>query len=228
MERFAGFREALEPRAERPRPPRPRAGSPSPAGARRRRGTREPEAAPGRSSAATTRWPSGQSMSFRTRLRVPGTSPSPASTTSRPRGTSAPRLTTVRQPMRDVGERAVACCWNASRRPIQVRRSVLLPTEVRIRRSCRTPSGGRPRPAGPRIRADRKPNGRSHDPPSQEQQVDERSAREDWEAGSTGGSPTPVSPSRSSRCRRRRSVSAVAAYGHVRLSWAAVTGRRAT
>ena len=58
-----------------------------------------------------------------------------------------PPLTTVRQPMRDVGEQAVGLLLDRLSNPAARRRAVVLATEPRIRRSCgcgrRTPSGSR-------------------------------------------------------------------------------------
>ncbi|MEP6527483.1 MAG: LacI family DNA-binding transcriptional regulator [Nocardioidaceae bacterium] len=47
-----------------------------------------------------------------------------------------PALTTVHQPMRDVGEQAVRMLLDRIAQPDAKRRSVVLPTEPRIRRSC--------------------------------------------------------------------------------------------
>jgi LacI family transcriptional regulator len=47
-----------------------------------------------------------------------------------------PTLTTVRQPMRDLGEHAVRVLLERLRTPGVERQSVVLPTEIVIRRSC--------------------------------------------------------------------------------------------
>ncbi len=47
-----------------------------------------------------------------------------------------PPLTTVRQPMRELGERSVRMLLDRLAQPDQPRRSVVLPTEVVLRRSC--------------------------------------------------------------------------------------------
>jgi LacI family transcriptional regulator len=47
-----------------------------------------------------------------------------------------PTLTTVRQPMRDLGEHAVRVLLERLRRPGAERQSVVLPTQIVIRRSC--------------------------------------------------------------------------------------------
>ncbi len=47
-----------------------------------------------------------------------------------------PALTTVHQPMRDVGERAVRMLLERIEEPETKRRAVVLPTQLRIRRSC--------------------------------------------------------------------------------------------
>jgi LacI family transcriptional regulator len=47
-----------------------------------------------------------------------------------------PPLTTVRQPMRELGERSVRMLLDRLADPNQPRQSVVLPTEVVIRRSC--------------------------------------------------------------------------------------------
>lgn len=47
-----------------------------------------------------------------------------------------PPLTTVRQPMRELGERSVRMLLDRLAEPDQPRRSVVLPTEVVLRRSC--------------------------------------------------------------------------------------------
>ena len=55
-----------------------------------------------------------------------------------------PPLTTVRQPMRELGERSVQVLLDRIAEPTAPRHSVVLPTEVVLRRSC----GCRSRPAG--------------------------------------------------------------------------------
>jgi LacI family transcriptional regulator len=47
-----------------------------------------------------------------------------------------PALTTVRQPIRDLGEQAVRVLFDRIREPDAPTRSLVLPTEVVIRRSC--------------------------------------------------------------------------------------------
>src|SRR5580693_7782700 len=56
-----------------------------------------------------------------------------------------PGLTTVRQPMRELGEQSVRILLDRITDPAAPRRSVILPTRTVIRRSC----GCRPRSAGP-------------------------------------------------------------------------------
>jgi LacI family transcriptional regulator len=68
-----------------------------------------------------------------------------------------PPLTTVRQPMRELGERSVQVLLERIADPAALRQSVMLPTEVVIRRSCGCrvgpPAGGRSSVIGQRSRA---------------------------------------------------------------------------
>jgi LacI family transcriptional regulator len=69
-----------------------------------------------------------------------------------------PALTTVRQPMRALGEQSVRVLLDRIADPAAPRHSVVLPTEIVIRRSCgcRAGPGGRP-PGTPRDRGDPSP-----------------------------------------------------------------------
>lgn len=139
MERFAGFRAALESHGlSAPATPAADGGFTESGGRRAveqvlaQRGTPPQGIVCANDEMAVGAFHVLQSM----RLRIPGTVAVTGFDDIAAARHVRPGLTTVSQPMRDVGERAVSLLLERIASPDQVRRSVLLPTELRIRRSC--------------------------------------------------------------------------------------------
>ncbi len=149
MERFAGFRDALrEAGLPVPRTPHAEGGFTEAGGARAMRGLLAHRPPPQAVVCGNDEMAIGAlGVLGEARLRVPGD----VAVTGFDDIASArhvrPALTTVRQPMRELGEQAVRLLLDRVKDPDGQRRSVVLPTHLLIRRSCgcqgRTARSGR-------------------------------------------------------------------------------------
>ena len=140
IERFLGFGDALRD-AGLPVPDIPRwrrADSPRRAvSARCAACSARAAGAHAQSSSETTRWRSARSSALRSlRLRAPADIALTGFDDIAAARHVRPALTTVRQPMRDLGEQAVRTLLDRLAEPNAPRRSLILPTEVIVRRSC--------------------------------------------------------------------------------------------